>query len=255
MSQNVYDLKEFYGSRGGRLVRRIISRHIREIWPEAKGQRVMGYGYAIPYLRPYMEEAERVFNISPAFMGGHYWPENSGNLLCIGDCELPLETESIDRIFMFHALENEQDPEACLQEMWRVLKSNGRLLIVVPNRLGLWARADWTPFGHGQPYSIAQISHYLKDSHFVHEATYRALFMPPFRSFLVLRTAYALENIGRYVFPGLSGISLIEASKQVYAGIGTGQGVRSWPRIRRKRALPAKPATVSCDLGETGDSN
>jgi len=143
---------------------------------------------------------------------------------------------------MLHALEYEQAPEHCLQELWRILKSNGKLLIVVPNRLGLWARVDWTPFGHGRPYSVSQISHYLKDSGFVHETTHRALFMPPFRSFPVLRAIYALENIGKYVFPGLAGVCLVEAGKQVYAGIHEAKRVRSSATM--KQILRPKPAAV-----------
>jgi SAM-dependent methyltransferase len=200
----------------------------------------MGYGYAVPYLRSYMSEAERIFNIMPSDMGVHHWPEGQDNLACLSDHELPLETESVDRIIMMHAIEHEKVPEYCFQEMSRILKSNGRILIIVPNRMGLWARADWTPFGYGQPYSVGQISGYLNKSHFVHEATHRALFMPPFRSFLVLRTAYAMENIGRYVFPSLSGVCIIEASKHIYSGIRSGEGLRS--RIRRIRSLSPKPA-------------
>lgn len=242
MSQDVYDLKKFYSRRAGRLVRRFLSRHIQEIWPDTHDLRIMGYGYAVPYLRPYIEDAERVFNVMPTSLGVHYWPERQKNLTCLCSEDLPLETESVDRIIMIHALEYEQLPEHCMHEMWRVLKSNGRLLIIVPNRLGLWARVDWTPFGHGRPYSVPQITHYLKDSGFVHETTHRALFMPPFRSFPLLRAIYALENIGKYVFPGLAGVYLVEAGKQVYAGIQGGKKVRSPVRI--KQILKPKPATV-----------
>ena len=45
-----------------------------------------------------------------------------------------------------------------LREIWRVMASGGQLLAVVPNRRGLWARMDTTPFGHGRPYSRSQIT-------------------------------------------------------------------------------------------------
>ena len=38
-----------------------------------------------------------------------------------------------------------------LRECWRVLRDDGRLLVVVPNRLGSWALFDHTPFGQGRP--------------------------------------------------------------------------------------------------------
>jgi hypothetical protein len=51
------------------------------------------------------------------------------------------------------------DSVALLREVWRVLAPNGRLLAVVPNRRGLWARIDTTPFGHGRPFSRGQVTH------------------------------------------------------------------------------------------------
>ena len=36
-----------------------------------------------------------------------------------------------------------------LREIWRVLAAGGRVILVVPNRAGIWARTEATPFGHG----------------------------------------------------------------------------------------------------------
>jgi SAM-dependent methyltransferase len=228
MFSTVYNLKAFYATRQGRLVRRMVLARLRQMWPDSRGLRLMGCGYAVPYLRGLSDGVERSFALMPESGGVHFWPERGKGLVALsGEAAWPVETESVDRILLIHSLENAQVPLALLQEAWRVLKSNGRLLLVVPNRRGWWARADWTPFGHGTPFTAAQIGHYLSDSLFVHERTERALFMPPFRSFLALRGAYALENLGQAMFPGLAGIHLVEASKQIYAGTG---------RVRADRA-------------------
>lgn len=241
MSVSVFDLKDFYNRRGGRFVRRLLGGHIHSMWDNVSGLRVMGCGYAVPYMRPYMNDAERVFNVMIPSIGCHHWPQNAKerNLVCLSvEDDLPIETESVDRILLVHGLEYAENPDYMLQELWRVLKSNGRILIVVPNRLGLWARADWTPFGHGHPYSVGQMTHHLKKNFFVHEETRRALFMPPFKSFLVLRTAYFFESIGKYIFPGLAGVYLIEASKQVYAKIDRGEKSYVTVKGRRKIFVP-----------------
>lgn len=240
MSYTVYDLKQFYARRAGRLVRRLLSAHIHEMWPDIKGQSVMGYGYAVPYLKKMQEEAERTVAVMPAAGGVHFWPEDGKGLVSLTtETELPFATESLDRILMVHGLEFAESPPALFHECWRVLKSNGRLLIVVPNRLGLWARADRTPFGHGMPYSYAQISKYLQDNLFVIERKERALFMPPFRSFLVLRSAYTFESFGKFIFPGLAGVHLIEASKQIYSTIPKGKAERAkGRRIAIGQAVP-----------------
>ncbi len=224
MSYSVYDLKQFYNRRAGRLVRRLLSNHIHEFWPDIKGQSVMGYGYAVPYLRVLQEETERTFAVMPVGNGVHKWPEDGKGQVCLTtETELPFESESLDRILLVHGLEYAESPGALFHEFWRVLKSDGRLLMVVPNRLGLWARVDRTPFGHGTPYTFRQINHYLQDNLFITGRKDRALFMPPFRSFLALRTAYTFESFGKFIFPGLAGVHLIEASKQIYGGVPKGK--------------------------------
>ena len=220
MFKSVYDLKTFYGTRQGRLLRRLLLYRLRRFWPATSGLRLAGIGYAVPYLLRLSEHAERVAALMPATLGVHPWPERGSGLVGImAEDAWPLETESVDRLLLIHSLEHALDPDALLTECWRVLKSQGRLLMVVPNRLGLWARADWTPFGHGRPFTAAQITHHLQESRFAVERAEQALFMPPFKSFGILRSAYLLEGVGQHLFPNFAGVHLIEASKQVYAGI------------------------------------
>lgn len=223
MNHWIYDLKNFYASRAGRLVRRILSGHIRMFWPDIKGLRIVGMGYPVPYFPVMDDEAERVVALMPAQGGVHPWPEGQPNRVCLyDDGAIPLETESVDRIIVIHGFEMSEHPDEFLAEIWRVLKSNGRLLLVVPNRMGFWARADWTPFGAGRPFSMSQINNHLQHNLFVRERIERALYMPPFRSFWLLRFAYTLESFGKFVFPGLAGLHIVEASKQIYAGTRVG---------------------------------
>jgi SAM-dependent methyltransferase len=239
MQHSVYSLRQFYATKSGRLIRRLLLRHILTLWPERQGMRLLGYGYAVPYLKALREGTERTIAVMPAHQGVHSWPDGEKNHVALGgEGELPLETESVDRIILVHGLEHADQPDLMMRELWRILKSNGRIMLVVPNRLGLWARADWTPFGHGRPWSMGQVHHFLEDHNFVHERTERALFMPPFRSFLVLRSAYMIESIGRAVFPGLAGVYIVEASKQIYAA--RGKTARENGKVRR--VLVPEPA-------------
>ena len=54
--------------------------------------------------------------------------------------DLPLPDLSVDRIVLVHALEMSDDAPSLVREIWRVLAPGGRLLLVIPNRRGLWAR-------------------------------------------------------------------------------------------------------------------
>lgn len=233
MYVSVYDLKAFYNRKIGRIVRRILCERIKEFWPDTKGLRLMGYGYAAPYLRMYDEDAERVFGIMPAGQGAHHWPQEAENLIALSEeTELPIETNSVDRILMIHGLEFSEFSKAHLQEIWRVLKSNGRLLIVVPNRAGFWARADWSPFGQGTPYSVSQICNHLRDNQFVHERTDEALFMPPVKSSLLMKSAGWFEYLGKNFMPFAAGVHMIEASKQLYANSDQNSGSKVHVRGR-----------------------
>lgn len=221
MVYSVHDIKAFYQKRVGRLVRRIVSSHIQEIWPDdgMKDYSICGYGFVPPYMRPFYKKVERNYCIMSARQNVVGWPEDGQGLVCLSEeGRIPLETESVDRMLVVHGLEYAEDRNVLLNELWRVLKSNGRMIVVVPNRLGMWSRADWTPFGHGSPYTHRQLLQDLQANLFVHEKSTRALFMPPFKSFLAIQTAYILESFGRYLWPGLAGVHMVEVSKQVYSG-------------------------------------
>ena len=246
MSINSYDLKAFYNSRLGRATRRILNNRIAEIWPDCKTMRVMGCGYALPYLRAFSDESERSFALMSTSFGAHHWPTSSSakNLVALSEqTELPIETNSIDRVIMVHDLEHSEFIDQNLAEIWRVMKSNGRLLVIVPNRSGFWARSDKTPFGQGRPFSASQLCNLLRDNDFVHERTEEALFMPPIAYPPFLKLANALEKIGKTAFPIVAGVHMVEASKQLYARADKGSG--SAIVTRGRRAIIPKPAVSS----------
>jgi len=240
MYESVYDFKAFYNTRLGRIVRRVLQERIRELWPDLNGLSLMGAGYATPYLRIFRQEAQRVFAVMPAGQGAHDWPHEGPNCVALAEqAELPIETNSIDRALMIHNLEYTEFPKPALHEIWRVLKSNGRLLVVVPNRAGLWARADWSPFGQGTPYSLGQLTHALRENLFVHEHTEEALFVPPLKMSYFLKSSGFFERYGRNILPIVAGVHIVEASKQIYASVDRGSG--STVRVRGRGIFIPKP--------------
>ncbi len=92
---------------------------------------------------------------------------------------LPFSDLSLDRVLVVHGLEHAENARRMLREVWRVLKDDGRLLVVAPNRAGLWAHVEGTPFGQGQPYSRGQIARLLTGSLFRVERRDGALYVPP----------------------------------------------------------------------------
>jgi SAM-dependent methyltransferase len=236
MSIDVVDLRNFYSQQLGVVARRFIGRGIRKRWDDLAGQRVLGIGYATPYLGLFREEAERCLAFMPGTQGVVKWPSMRAGLAALVDeHEMPLPDAAVDRVLLVHSLEMSQDAAALLREAWRVLASGGRLLAVVPNRRGVWARLDTTPFGHGRPYSRSQITALLRETWFTPTGWGEALYVPPIGRNWFLRTAVAWERTGATLSAPFAGVHIVEATKQVY---------RALPAKRKKRVLiPAlKPA-------------
>ena len=242
MYTKAIDLREFYDSTRGRVAQRIVRQHVRNLWPNTAGLRVLGLGYAVPYLKPFVGEAERVAALMPSHQGAIFWPPDDKGLVSMcNEGELPIETNSIDRLLIVHGLQGYESLDAVLRESWRVLSGQGRLMIVVPNRTGIWARVDSTPFGYGTPYSVGQVWQFLKDYLFVPEKAERALFVPPTTSRLVLATAPVWEKIGPKFMGAFAGVNIIEASKQLYAGTMVGATSPSAVHAHRRRVASAGP--------------
>lgn len=125
---------------------------------------MIGIGYAGPYMRPYLDEAECCIAAMPAQQGVVAWPRGGRNSAAlVDDDDLPFPDHVFDNALVVHALDHARDPEAVLRETWRVLVPGGRILVVIPNRRGLWARSEISPFGYGRPFSRRQIEALLRD--------------------------------------------------------------------------------------------
>ncbi|HWB52389.1 MAG TPA: methyltransferase domain-containing protein [Stellaceae bacterium] len=218
MPLDVIDLRDFYRTQLGQVARRMIRQAIRRLWPDLRGLRLLGIGYPAPFLTAISPETERTVALMPASLGVLAWPPDGANLsLLAEENELPFADFSLDRVLLIHALETTEQAGPLLKEIWRVLAGGGRLLVVAPNRRGIWARLERTPFGSGRPYSTSQLSQLLRDELFTPVATGAALFVPPSRSRMMLRAARAWERIGARWFPTFAGVILVEATKQIYA--------------------------------------
>jgi len=222
MWRDVVDLRNFYATSTGYIARRMIWTQIRQLWPNLIGQSVLGIGYATPYLGSFHKEASRTLALMPASQRALPWPPHSSSLTTLSEeSELPFADLSMDRILLVHGLEFSDHARSMMREIWRVLADGGRLLVVVPNRHGIWARFERTPFGHGSPYTTSQLSRLLSENMFTPMETSRALFVPPTTSKVLLSSASAWEKLGLRWFPTFAGVILIEATKQIYAVAST----------------------------------
>lgn len=230
MHLDVQDLRNFYyRSALGRSAQFALRTRLQEIWPEAQGQTVVGYGFAAPLLRPYLKDARRVLALMPGPQGVMPWPSDGPNVSVLTEETLwPLETGHVDKLVILHGLETSDHPFDLLEEAWRVLGPGGKVLFIVPNRAGLWSRRDRTPFGFGRPYSVSQLETQLRKHQFLPERHYGALYGFPSGKRFWLKSFGFFERVGRSM-PGVlaGGAVLVEASKRVYPPKG---------RVQRNRA-------------------
>jgi SAM-dependent methyltransferase len=218
MSTDAHAAADFYSTRQGAVAALLLRERLAELWPNLAGQSVLGIGYAAPYLRLWREEAARCIALAPAQIGAVRWPPGAPGLSCAAEEDaLPFPDLMFDRILLVHGLEAAEHARRLLREVWRVLKDDGRLLVVAPNRQGMWAHMEHTPFGQGQPYSPGQVGRLLASALFRVERRDTALYVPPTPMRLVLRGARLWENAGRRMAPRLAGVTITEAVKDVYA--------------------------------------
>jgi SAM-dependent methyltransferase len=175
-------------------------------------------------------------------LGALRWPDGGQSMSAlVNETELPLDDEAADRILLVHMLEWSEQSRVLLREIWRVLSPQGRLLIVVPNRRGLWARVDTTPFGYGSPFSRSQLTQLLKEAMFSPEGWQYALYAPPFNWRVLTRWPSFWEQLGLVLWPAFSGVILVEATKQVYGAMP----VRETERTMRRRIVPVPAGAVT----------
>ncbi len=219
MHLDVQDLRNFYyRSTLGRAAQASIRDRVQEIWPEAKGQTVAGFGFAVPLLRPYLSQARRVTALMPGPQGVMPWPAGRPNISVLAEETMwPMETGHVDKLIVLHGLETSDRPIELLDECWRVLGPGGKALFIVPNRAGLWSRSDATPFGFGRPYTVGQLETQIKVQGFLPERHAAALYQPPSARRFWLRARPLFERIGRSMPSAIAGgVIMVEATKRVH---------------------------------------
>jgi len=256
-SPDVVTLRQFYATRFGVAARALITASLKNLWPGAKGDVMLGIGYALPYLEPYLDQAASVMVCMPAQQGAAAWPPcaeasgdgpdsrslgvgSRGNVVFMShESELPLPENSVNRILLLHSVEHSEQLAGMMDEIWRILTPGGRVLAIVSNRMGLWARSSRTPFGYGRPFSMSQLRDLMTVHQFTLTRSTSALFIPPMRLRLLWRLARHIETVGKFLCPFIGGVLLVEAEKQLYASIRQPVSIRKTYRVQIPAVKPA----------------
>jgi SAM-dependent methyltransferase len=134
---------------------------------------------------------------------------------------IPVATDSIDAVLLFHTLDFAADPHQVLREVERVLIPEGRLLIMGFNPWSLWG--VWRLFGRrrgrvpwcGQFISQRRLHDWLSLLGFELEQAVPLMFRPPLQNATVMGKLEFMEQLGERFWPFLAGAYLIQAVRRV----------------------------------------
>lgn len=211
MRPTVEEMSAFYATPLGRRAVREVRRTLHPLLADKPTDRVLGIGFCGPYLSGLERRAERLALVMPARQGVMRWPRTPtsapNRAVLAEETRLPFPDALFDQVVVIHGLEFVDPARRLLREIWRVLAPNGKLLVVSPNRAGLWAHFEKTPFGNGRPYGRGQLKTLLQDSLFEPEQWQTALVMPPFRPLMTL------ERTARAIAPKFGSVHIVLAQK------------------------------------------
>ena len=210
MRPEVEDLAQWYQSRTGARAALALASAVAPLIHRGTTTRLLALGYCAPLLNGFdLASVERLILACPAEQGGLAWPRAAPNLAAeIDVLAMPFQDALFDEALVVHALEHAAPPRRLLRELWRVLAPGGSIVIVTPNRAGLWVHMETTPFGHGAPFGKNQICGMLEDALF--EITHRQtlLAVPP------LPAVAWLDRPAMRLLPKMGGLHIIRATKR-----------------------------------------
>ncbi len=167
---------------------------------------------------------------------------------------LPFPNESLDLVLMPHTLELARDPHQALAEVTRVLRPEGRLMIVGLNPASLWGLRQRTSrlkgqlgVGHGAPFlprtgefiGYWRLRDWLRLLGFEIDSGRFGCYRPAFNSERWLQRFGWMEHTGDRWWPVLGAMYFLAAVKRV-------RGMRLVGLARSERVKPkAAPAVVA----------
>ncbi|KAA6206151.1 MAG: methyltransferase domain-containing protein [Candidatus Tokpelaia sp.] len=240
MPVTLASLKNFYRSPLGKKLAQDCAHGLARLSPPGKEDIIMGLGYTRPYLEKFAGSSRSLVFIpaaisnpgieppGPAAPGNNADKRHSRKQAAPGfvagpepviveeDYKFPLNDAAVECVLAVHALEFSPNAPIMLRELWRILVPNGRLILIVPNRRGLWAHAEKTPFGHGQPYSRRQLAEILSGNGFDFGEIYEYAHFLPHKTCRSTLFSQAYEKLAKHFFPYFGGVLMVEAQKRLY---------------------------------------
>lgn len=275
MWDDMRHINGFYETPSGTHVKKTVTPLVDQFWMPARHAHNVAFGYAVPFISDMTKQANNAPSILPfvptglmpdglmpdglipdrlapephvtaPHIRGHPDPNAPHRGSAIVDAhQWPLQDVQLDRVLLAHALEFDARPDLILGECWRVLDGSGKLLVMVAHRHGLWAQAERTPFGKGQPFSRRQLRTLLTAAGFEITQLHCVIHTPPAILERMANAAPTIDAIGRRLWPMLGGVLVAEANKLLYAPAGNTSKLRRSSGLQPARLAPQTGRTFS----------
>lgn len=216
MNIDIIDLKEFYRSPLAGNVHSVIKEMLVRLRSTGCLRKTLFVGFGAPYA----DQTSHEFLLMQAHVGVLAWPDKPNNRALLAyENAWAFADHTFDEIIIVHGLEYAQHAGNVLDECYRCLCPEGRLVVIMPNRRGIWVRSDKTPFGVGQPCTLTQLSQALRKSEFIPIDVVRGLYTFPSSTWFGNLCSWIFECIASKTLQKFSGLVGVAAIKRVYAGI------------------------------------
>ena len=225
MHLDVIELNNFYYNTNlGLLTQKLLINQLKKSFFKNNLGNLVGFGYTLPFLNYFQNFSNNCFCLMPAQQGVMHWPKGFPNKsILVEETLWPIKSASINSIIVAHGIEASENINSLLKQIWRVLAPGGIVVFIVPNRSGLWARSDLTPFGNGRPYSLRQFEMLLRKNKFRTESYSGALYGTPSKKKYLIKTMIFWDQLGKkFDLKFLAGALIVSATKQIYAKPSSG---------------------------------
>lgn len=139
-------IEDFYKNDQGIKFYKNINNSIKELWPDITNENIIIIGYGSPYIDSFNKN------------------NNVITINCFDSFSFPVEYA--DRVILVHAIEYNEQPSLLLREIWRIIKTNGKLLVIAPNKHGQFYNSKDPIFNHANFFTVNKLISMLDDSLF-----------------------------------------------------------------------------------------
>ena len=207
---------KFYKTKRGEFLNQEISRSMAVNWDKKNTEtcHILMVGYPVSGILKRLKKAKSFSAFLPVFMGEKEVKWNKRNVSVVGDeARLSFLPGSYNAAFVFHGLEYMDDPQTFLEDLWKTLTPDGRLMIMVPNRMAGWKRSGVPGQEQIKAFAYRDIRNLLEICGFSLIDSYGIFYGLPVGFFRKMLFSELLKTLSGGSIGGFPGFLIFEAEK------------------------------------------